>query len=124
MVFAIVLGLFIAPNPAELDDDGDPFTGRWLVNGTDPLGVEYSGALTISETGSEYELSWIVTGFVRTGSGELEGDRLEVSWEVVQGIGPGRSGTATYSIEDDLLSGTLTIDGIDDMGREEGFPPR
>ncbi len=124
VVFAIVLGLFIAPNPADLDDDGDPFTGRWLVNGIDPLGVEYSGALTVSEVGSEYELTWIVTGFVRTGSGELDGERLDVTWEVVEGIGPARTGTGSYVIEDNTLQGTVTIDGTEGFGTEEGFPPR
>jgi len=121
--FAVVLGLFITPTPAELDNDGDPFTGRWLVNGVDPIGEEYSGALTItSVSADEYTLQWIVTGSTLEGTGELDGDRLIAVWQVVSGFE--RTGRAEYEIVDGLLAGILSIDGVEGVGTEEGFPPR
>ena len=68
LVVVAVLALMIAPNPAPADSDGDPFTGRWLVNGVDAQDVEYSGSLIISRATSGYELEWIVTGSVTSAS--------------------------------------------------------
>jgi len=122
VVFAVLLGLFITPTPAELDDDADPFTGRWLINGIDPIGEEYAGTLTITSTGiDQYQLSWIITGSLLDGTGKLEGNELVA--EYVVGAND-RTGTATYEIVDGLLAGALSLDGVEGVGTEEGFPPR
>ena len=122
VAFAVLLGLFITPDPADVDDDDDPFTGTWLVNGIDPRGEEYSGTLSILRDADSYALQWIVTGSVLEGDGVREGNMLEATWRAVNR--GERTGTATYRITETGLAGTLTLDGWDGTGTEEAFPPR
>ena len=76
----VVLAWFTSPNPASQDDDGDPFTGRWLINGEDPFGTEYSGSLSIVAEDSGYRLDWIITGAVLQGTGVPSGDERRATW--------------------------------------------
>ena len=123
LAFVVLLAFLIAPNPVARDDDGDPFTGRWLVNGNDSEGVEYSGSLTIARSSDVYSLLWIVTGGINRGVGELRSGRLEADWTTVEGVLPGRAGTAVYLVDPaGNLAGVTTVDGVEGTGVEEGFP--
>ncbi len=116
----VVLALLIAPNPAPADADGDPYTGRWLINGTDAQDVGYSGSLIIEGTDEGYDLEWIVTGSILTGSAVPTAQGLEGRWETESGIGPQRSGTVSYVVEGETLIGVTTIDGVAGTGSESG----
>jgi hypothetical protein len=115
----VILAWFTAPNPARQDDDTDPFTGRWLVNGEDPFGTEYSGSLTIQAESGAYRLDWIVSGALLSGTGRTSGDRLEADWSGTI-AGEAVDGTATYRVDGELIEGTLQIVGLDGTGRESG----
>lgn len=116
--FIVVLAWFTAPNPISNRDDSDPFVGRWLVNGEDVFGKEYSGSLNISAEGSGYRLEWIVTGAIVSGTGELAGDSLDARWARDDGV-RSATGTARYRIdEDDLLVGSVITDGVAGAGTE------
>lgn len=119
----ILLAWFTSPNPAHQDEDADPFTGRWLVNGEDPFGTEYSGSLTIQVDGGAYRLDWIVSGALLSGSGRVTGDRLEADWSGSI-AGDDVAGAATYRVDGDVIEGTLRIDGVSGSGRETGEPAR
>jgi hypothetical protein len=116
----VVLAFWIAPDPSPPDDDGDPFTGRWLVNGTSAEGVEYSGSLIIRIAGDRYDLQWLVTGGRMEGDGVFADGRLEARWASADGLLEGRTGSATYTIDaDGMLHGRLTTDGVAGSGVEE-----
>lgn len=119
ILLLLVLAWFNAPNPISGRDATDPFLGRWLVNGTDPFGKEYSGSLTIlAGDDGGYRVEWIVTGAIVSGTGELAGDRLAVRWTRREG-GRDAAGTAEYVIADDgRLIGSVTTDGVAAVGSE------
>ena len=118
VLFIVVLAWFTAPNPISNRDDADPFVGRWLVNGEDAFGMEYSGSLDIRGDGAGYLLEWIVTGAIVSGSGELVGDELEVEWARDDGV-RSATGTARYRIgANDELVGTVATEGVDGVGTE------
>lgn len=119
----VALAFFTAPNQVPADDDGDPWTGRWLINGVSAQDTEYSGSLTIVDSGIAYELQWLVTGDIAVGTGRLIGDRLEATWRSTSSIGGEAVGTATYRLSaDGAIAGTRTIDGVAGAGSEEGEP--
>lgn len=109
--------------------DADPgavpdLTGEYAVNGFDPLNTEYGGRLTITpdDTPGTYNLQWIVTGSLQTGTGRVEGNQLLVEWRTIESTVPA-SGTATYTITvNGELYGTRTITGSDQTGTETAFP--
>ena len=118
VLFIVVLAWFTAPNPISNRDDSDPFVGRWLVNGEDAFGTEYSGSLTIRAEGSEYRLEWLVTGAIVSGTGRLNGDALDVEWGRDDDV-RAATGTAQYRIEaDDRLVGTVATAGVAGVGTE------
>jgi hypothetical protein len=111
--------------PGSQVDVGEGLAGTYVVNGVDPVGIEYSGTVVIGETQDpgEFVLSWIVTGSIQTGTGIKIGDTLDVEWEVTEGPRAGSTGTATYTITDDgWLVGERIIDGADGVGTEEIIP--
>jgi hypothetical protein len=111
--------------PGSQVDVGDGLAGTYVVNGIDPLGIEYSGTVVIGETQDpdEFVLSWIVTGSIQSGTGIKTGDRLEVEWQATVGARAGSSGTAEYVITDDgWLVGERFVDGTDGVGTEEIIP--
>ena len=132
VVAAIVIGaavmalaFFTAPNQSNPDDDGDPWTGRWLINGLSAQATEYSGSLSILPAPGGYELQWLVTGDIAVGTGRVIGNRLEAIWESTSAIGGRQSGAATYFLEvNGTISGTRSIDGVPGTGSEEGEPAR
>ena len=119
----VALALFTAPNPTAPDDDGDPWTGRWLINGQSAQDTEYSGSLTIRRTSNGYELQWLVTSDIALGEGRLVGNRLEATWRSTSTISNEATGTATFTLDaDGSVSGSRTIDGVDGVGTEDGDP--
>lgn len=126
LTLALCLGLFAACTvPGSQVDVGDGLAGTYVVNGVDPLGIEYSGTAVIGETESpdEFILSWIITGSIQSGTGVRTGDTLDVVWQVDEGPRSGSTGTASYTITDDgWLIGERLIDGTDGIGTEEIIP--
>jgi hypothetical protein len=121
----VVLAFFTAPNQSTPDDDGDPWTGRWLINGQSAQDTEYSGSLTIRRAAIGYELQWLVTGDISLGEGRLVAGRLEVTWRSTSTIAEEATGRASYLIDArGGLQGTRTIDGVDGVGTEAGEPAR
>jgi hypothetical protein len=103
----------------------DGIAGTYVVNGVDPLGIEYSGTVVIGETETpdEFVMSWIVTGSIQSGTGVRSGDVLEVEWQVTEGPRSGSTGTGTYTITGEgWLVGERSIDGLDGVGTEEIIP--
>ena len=99
--------------------------GTYVVNGFDPIGTEYGGHLTITagEGLNRYHLQWIITGSIQEGTASLEGNRLLVTWNTVQGQNRDAVGTAEYTVtEAGELYGTRTVVGSDEVGTEEAFP--
>lgn len=98
--------------------------GVYVVNGFDPLGNEYSGTVSIEETGAgSVHIEWVITGAILEGDGFVRGDSLEVTWDSVQTPRGESSGTASYVIESDgRLVGTRTVAGVPGEGTEEIFP--
>jgi hypothetical protein len=122
ILFILIFAWFTAPNPIEDGSNTDPFVGRWLVNGVDPFGVEYSGSLSITSSGEEYALDWIITGALVSGTGERVGDELHVQWRRAAGETV-VVGTAEYNLDDagDLV-GTVRVSAIPESGHESGEP--
>jgi hypothetical protein len=110
--------------PGDTLDDGEGITGIYVVNGVDPSGVEYSGTVTIGRSSEGgYDIEWIVTGSIQTGTGTLVGDRFDVVWRTITSPRGDSAGTATYTVgADGVLRGTRTVDGVADSGTEEIFP--
>jgi hypothetical protein len=121
----VALAFFTAPNRSNPDDDSDPWTGRWLINGVSAQDTEYSGSLTILGVPGGYELQWLVTGDIALGTGRLVGNRLEATWESTAAVTGRRTGTATFLLgADGTITGTRVIDGVTGTGSEEGEPAR
>lgn len=99
--------------------------GTYVVNGVDPLGTDYGGHLTVTqgEGLNRYHLQWIITGSIQEGTGRLEGNRLLVDWQTIQGLDVNAGGTAEYTVtEAGELYGTRIVDGAEGVGTEEAFP--
>lgn len=125
LIFALSAGgIAMCGLPGDTIEDGPGIVGTYIVNGIDPLDVEYSGTVTIvHRTGNEYGIEWIVTGTVQRGIGRLNGDEFVVEWETVASARGESSGTAVYAVGDDgALRGTRTVDGVDTPGTEEIHP--
>lgn len=116
-------GCFVVPGSTLEDRPG--IAGTYVVNGVDPVGIEYSGTVVIeaTEAPDTFTINWVITGAILEGTGVLEGDTFTVEWATVESPrGPSR-GTAVYTVEaDGRLTGTRTIDGVDGTGTEEIFP--
>ena len=120
ILFVLIFAWFTAPNPIDNGIDGDPFIGRWLVNGVDPFGAEYSGSLSISSSEGEYALEWIITGALVSGTAERVGAELQADWRRTAGDDV-IVGTAEYQIDDaGTLLGTVRVPGIPESGHESG----
>ncbi len=99
--------------------------GTYVVSGTDHLGSDYGGHLTIvaGANPGEYELQWIVIESVQTGFGVLDGNQLQVQWESLDTSTEPYFGTVTYTItEKGALYGTRTVDGQAGFGEEVAYP--
>lgn len=124
LLFSLTAGGVTMCLPSDPLERGEGISGRYVVNGTDPTGVDYSGTVTIGDADSgSYPVQWIVTGAIQEGTGVLDGDRFVVDWHTVSGGRGDSTGTAEYTVGDDgSLTGTRTIDGTEGTGPEEIFP--
>lgn len=123
--FGAMLYTCALPGVFPADDDSTGFAGTYTVNGIDPLGVEYSGTVTIVPTDdtTRYDVEWIVTGVIHEGTGRLANGSFTVDWTTVASGGGVGFGTASYTVEPDgRLVGTKSVDGFDLEGTEEMFP--
>ncbi|NND03678.1 MAG: hypothetical protein HKN91_12920 [Acidimicrobiia bacterium] len=116
-LFVALFAWYTAPNPVQIADSDDPFVGRWLVNGTDAFGSEYSGSLTIQPEGEGYRLEWIITGALVSGVGTSDGEVLTATWES-SASGRELSGSAEYRLLGEMLSGVIRPDGAVENGIE------
>lgn len=116
-------GLAMCGLPGDSLDSGDGIVGTYVVNGVDPIGIEYSGTVTIREAGTGYAVQWLITGSIQEGTGTLVGNRFVVDWRTVTDARGPSSGTAEYIVGDDgVLRGERTVVGVDQVGTEEIFP--
>ena len=121
---ALVIAVAGCAFPQQGSETPDQIGGTYYVNGTDARGVEYGGRLTITraDNRSDYELQWIITGSIQTGTGTFGRGILDATWQTVEGFAP-LSGTARYELQDDgSLIGERLEEGKDEPGFEEAFP--
>lgn len=112
-----------ACQPAQLSQDG--LFGSYVVNGVDPVGTEYSGRVSISRAANSDDvvMEWIITGAIIRGEGIVSGNSITVEWETLTDAQGTSSGTATYEILDNgNITGTLRVDGFDQVGTETIYP--
>jgi len=98
--------------------------GKYIVNGFDPLGTEYSGHLTVraGDQPNEYLMQWIVVGSIQEGRGVLQGNQLFVQWQSVEGMLE-TQGEAVYTVTiAKELYGTKTVNGFSGEGDEIAYP--
>ncbi len=101
--------------------------GTYYVNGFDHQGTEYGGQLTITTTAEPdvYDMQWIITGSIQTGTGTVDGDQLLVEWDALEGFDTSSRGSAVYDISaEGELRGDRTVAGQEGVGTEEAFPVR
>ena len=125
LITVLLVVLAACSVPGSQVDDLPGLPGTYVVNGVDPLGIEYSGTVVITEGQGidRFRISWVVTGAILEGDGVVTGNTLEVDWFTVQGPRGEATGTARYTIgTDGVLSGERTIEGVDGVGTEEIFP--
>ncbi len=123
LALALIVGACTVPGSQVEDLPG--LAGTYVANGIDPLGVEYSGTVIISEGADpgEYAITWLITGAVQEGFGRLAGDRFTVEWTTRHGGRGDSSGTATYEVgPGGALIGERTVDGLAGFGTEEIYP--
>ncbi len=124
LIATVVLVLAGCALPMEGTDTPDAIGGTYFLNGVDFSGTEYGGQLIIVQTPrpDEYDLQWIVTGSLQSGTGTFDGETLAGTWETVESAGDAR-GTHEYQLQDDgSLIGERLVDGQTTPNTEEAFP--
>ena len=134
-IILLLLLLFLSAcssrgEPAELASPADPenvpnLVGTYVVNGFDPLGLEYGGHLTITpgDEPETYRLQWIITGSIQEGLGELKGNQLFADWQTIESSTGQSMGTAVYTVtETGQLDGIRIVEGLDGEGTEQAYP--
>lgn len=125
ITLAILLSLAIAGCAfPEEGYDGD-LNGTYFLNGVDRDGTEYSGTLTITETTDPdvYDMQWIVTGSIQTGTGTIDGTELTIEWHAMEGFDTASHGSGRYTVSvDGDLNGERTVAGQPGVATEEAFP--
>jgi hypothetical protein len=99
--------------------------GTYVLNGTDHLGNDYGGHLTISagENPNEFQFQWIIIESIQVGSGVLEGNKLKVEWRSLDETSEPYQGKVTYTVTiNGELYGIRTLDGRDGQGNEIAYP--
>lgn len=126
---ALLLNGCTRNKPGPLTAPADPaalpsILGDYAVNGTDPTGAEYGGTLHIEGDGAgAYKLYWVVTGSLQSGSGQIEGNQLLVTWQTYGSATGDIRGTATYTItQTGQLDGIRLIEGNPTQGIEVAYP--
>ena len=109
---------------APLDAVPDIF-GTYVLNGTDHLGNDYGGHLTISagDKPGEYKFQWIIIESIQEGYGVLNGNQLQIQWRNLDPSTEPYQGTVTYTVTvNGELYGIRTVDGREGQGNETAFP--
>ncbi len=125
---ALVLMVYACALPGDLPvgrDDEDGLPGIYTVNGTDPVGGDYSGTLTIVGTDDPrtFDVQWLVTGARQEGTGVLAGQVFTVTWTEVDNATDRGFETTVYQIADDgSMVGTWRAEEFDQPGTEDVFP--
>jgi hypothetical protein len=99
--------------------------GTYIVNGTDHLGNDYGGHLTITagENPSEYKFQWIIIESIQEGIGILNGNQLQIQWHSIDTSTESYSGAVTYTVTiNSELYGKRTVDGRKGEGMETAYP--
>ena len=117
-------------DPAEMAPPADPenppaLSGTYVINGFDPLGLEYGGHLTITPGDDDrtYQMQWIVVGGIQEGSGVVKGNQLWVEWRSIESSTDQAEGTAVYTItEAGQLDGVRFVNDMDGEGTEQAYP--
>ena len=131
--FLLVLALALvgcSRGEGQLGPDAPPeavpdLVGTYVVNGTDYLGNDYGGHLTISagEMPGEYQLQWILVESVQAGTGVLNGNQLQAHWYSLDTSSEPYQGEVLYTITvDRQLYGKRTVEGRPGEGLETAYP--
>jgi hypothetical protein len=99
--------------------------GTYVLNGTDYLGNDYGGHLTITAgtNPGEYKFQWIIMESVQIGTGYLEGNQIQVQWQSIDPSIALYQGSVQYTVTvNGELYGTRTILGRDGTGVETAYP--
>ena len=99
--------------------------GTYVVNGTDHLGNDYGGHLTITagDNPNEYKLQWIIVESIQEGLGSLKGNELSIEWRSLDTSTEPYQGTVVYTVTvDGELYGTRTVLGREGVGEEIAYP--
>lgn len=129
----LALSLFLvgcSRGEGQLGPDAPPgavpnILGTYVVNGTDHLGNDYGGHLTITAGGvpGEYQLQWILMESVQAGTGILIGNQLQVRWKNLDTTNGSYQGVVIYTITvDRQLYGVRTVEGRPGEGLETAYP--
>jgi hypothetical protein len=99
--------------------------GTYVLNGTDHLGNDYGGHLTITagDDPGEYKFLWIIIEGVQEGSGVLTGNQIRVQWRSLDSSTETYQGTVTYTVTvNGELYGVRTVEGNEGQGKEIAYP--
>jgi len=126
MTFTLALALSLLVGSCVFPEEGFDGTleGTYFRNGVDRDETEYSGTLilTSTEDPNVYEMQWIITGSIQTGTGTVEGADLLIEWAAVEGFDTASHGSGIYSIADNGdMSGERTVAGQPGTATEDAF---
>jgi len=97
---------------------------RNVLNGTDYLGNDYGGYLTIraGDNPSEYKLQWIIIESIQEGLGVLEGNQLQAYWGSIDPSIEPYQGNVTYTVKvNGELFGIRAVEGRVRQGKETAY---
>ncbi len=125
ITLALLLALVVASCAFPEEAFDGTLEGNYYLNGTDRDGVEFSGTLVITPTDDPdtYDMQWIVTGSIQTGTGVVADDEITISWDAMEGFDEASRGEGRYSISPEgELAGERTVAGQEGTVTEEAFP--
>jgi len=111
--------------PDALPDSVPDLVGTYVVNGTDHLGNDYGGHLTITSGNrpNEYIFQWIIIESIQKGLGVLDGNKIHIEWRSLDTSTEFYQGTVNYTVTvDGELYGTRKVKDRDGIGEEIAFP--
>jgi len=93
----------LPPPKTTVTPSGPKLEGNYLVEGTNPNGSKYKGAVVIKHTGDNYFVTWNIANQVFNGNGTLTGKTLTVNWKDAKN----NIGVVVYAVSTDgSLKGT------------------
>jgi len=121
---ALVVSLLVASCVFPEEGFDGTLEGTYFLNGIDRDETEYSGTLVLTSTEDPnvYEMQWIITGSIQTGTGTVTGSDLLIEWAAVEGFDTASRGSGVYLISDNGdMSGERTVEGQPGVATEEAF---